>query len=117
MAAVGGVALTWFEALCRQRHEAGVREHRGGDANAPFAGDPLQERINEHADSANYLIEAAQMEGLGPDPGAWPVGWLAEWNRNADSANWTRRRMIERDRRGDGGIRWECGDLDEAGRG
>lgn len=104
--------MTWFDALCRRRHEAGVREHRGGDADAPFSGDPLAEKIHEHADAANYLREAARAEGLGVEPSEWPAGWHHEWNRIRESAEWTRRRILERDKRHDGGIAWFCGDIE-----
>lgn len=109
--------MTWFDAMCRRRHEAGVREHRGGDADAPFSGDPLACAIEELADFANYLREAARAEGLVGDVGDWPVGWQNRWNANREAAHWVRQRILERDKRHDGGIRWECGNLDEAGPG
>lgn len=49
-----------FESFRRRKHEAGVREHRGGDHSAPFNGDPVLEIYEEQADTVSYAEEAAR---------------------------------------------------------
>lgn len=100
-----------FEALRRQRHEAGIKEHRGGDEAAPFVGDPLVERLHELADAENYQRVAARQAGLPDDPRAWPEGWYHEWCQVRECAEWTIRRLRERDARTSGGIAWSCGNI------
>lgn len=103
--------MTWFEALCAERHERGVQEYRGGNFRAPFDGDPLACLIEEYADAANYLIEFCDQDGWGRDPSNWPVGYQNQWNTIRDLACWTRLRMKERDTRRDGGIDWAVGNV------
>lgn len=38
-----------------RKHVRGIQEHRGGDFNAPFNGDRVEEYCAEQLDSVNYL--------------------------------------------------------------
>lgn len=46
-----------FEDLCREKYDRGIKEHRNGDATAPFKGEILKEVCEELADIPNYLRE------------------------------------------------------------
>jgi hypothetical protein len=56
-----------FDRLCRDRRRAGIVEYRGGDASAPFVGDPIAEALEEAADFVIYVQEAALQGKLHPD--------------------------------------------------
>jgi len=45
------------EEACRVANEWGIKEHRGGDASAPFAGDKVAEVHKEGIDLQNYAKE------------------------------------------------------------
>jgi hypothetical protein len=85
-----------FLALAEDRERAGVHEYRGGDESAPFAGDALACKLEEHADALNYLRHAAIAAGHGPDHLAWPEDWQEDRRRTIQSALWTQRRMAAR---------------------
>lgn len=51
-------AAARFAEMSRARYLAGVREYRGGDEDAPFEGDPIQEAIEECIDLEIYAREA-----------------------------------------------------------
>lgn len=46
-----------------EKYERGIREHRGGDATAPFKGNILFEASEECRDLINLLIEDGQTTG------------------------------------------------------
>lgn len=48
-----------FERLRVRRRQAGIDQYRGGDPEAPFVGDPVEEFEAEAADALNYLAEIA----------------------------------------------------------
>lgn len=100
--------LPWFDEMCRQRHDAGVRERRGGDPNAPFAGDPLHEMLQELADAENYLREEARRNGFNDDPRGWNDSWHHRWEQIRELAQWAKFRQMERTARTNGGIVWSC---------
>lgn len=47
-----------FVRRSQKRFVAGVHEYRDGDFDAPFAGDPVDEAIDEVLDLRNYALEA-----------------------------------------------------------
>lgn len=53
----GGSAA--FERLRNRRRWAGIHQYRGGDPQAPFVGDAVEEFEAEMADGLNYLVEIA----------------------------------------------------------
>lgn len=71
-------------------------EYRDGDADAPFNGDPMRCKLEEHADALNYLRHAAIEAGLGGDHLQWPEDWQEDRRRTILSALWTQRRIAER---------------------
>lgn len=94
------VLLTQFDeffALAAEREKAGVDEYRNGDAAAPFAGDALRCKLEEHADALNYLHHAARAAGHPEAHREWPEHWQGERIRIIESAMWTMRRLRHRD--------------------
>lgn len=86
-----------FLALAEDREAAGVKEYRGGDHAAPFEGDPLRCKLEEHADALNYLRHAALAAGHGADHLQWPESWHQQRVRILESALWTMRQIRLRD--------------------
>lgn len=52
--------LAAYDIYRKRKYEAGVLEHRGGDPNAPFNGDIVQEVYAETLDISNYAEEMAR---------------------------------------------------------